>query len=120
GEGAKQPASSGNLNANGWVKIPIGNDKTLLVQWGVVSTSTNALTYVCDIKFPVTFPVTCFAVASGSGVYTGDLDRNSRYRNLKQEVNFGLASASGVQAQLIVTDGSTGDARFLYWIALGY
>ncbi|PUV29854.1 phage tail protein [Cronobacter sakazakii] len=120
GEAAKMPAASGGLAANGWAKIPVAINKNLVIQWGVISTSTTSLSYNCDIKFPISFPSACVSVSIGSGVYTGDLDRNTRYRNLKQEVTLALPGTTGIQAQLIVTDGTTGDARFLQWVAFGY
>lgn len=120
GEAAKMPAASGGLAANGWAKIPVAINKNLVIQWGVISTSTTSLSYICDIKFPISFPSACVSVSIGSGVYTGDLDRNTRYRNLKQEVTLALPGTTGIQAQLIVTDGTTGDARFLQWVAFGY
>ncbi|MEB7117798.1 phage tail protein [Enterobacter cloacae] len=120
GEAAKMPAASGGLAANGWAKIPVAINKNLIIQWGVIYTSTTSLSYICDIKFPIIFPSACVSVSIGSGVYTGDLDRNTRYRNLKQEVTLALPGTTGIQAQLIVTDGTTGDARFLQWVAFGY
>ncbi|EFH6446012.1 hypothetical protein GN264_17665 [Escherichia coli] len=51
---------------------------------------------------------------------TTDLDKVARYRTLKQEVTFGMASQKSVQAQLLLSDESTQDGRFFYWMAIGY
>lgn len=120
GEAAKLPAAEAYLGSAGWSTFPIIGGRKVIVQWGTGRTPANNLTYNCDVSFPISFPVACLAVSHCSGVQTADLDKNSRYRSLKQEVTFGMASLSGVQAQLIVTDGSEQDGRFFYWMAIGY
>uniref|UniRef100_A0A7M2QMD6 Putative tail fiber protein gp53-like C-terminal domain-containing protein n=1 Tax=feces metagenome TaxID=1861841 RepID=A0A7M2QMD6_9ZZZZ len=120
GEAAKLPAAEASLGSTGWASFPLIGGKKLIMQWGSRGTPANNLTYNCDIRFPVSFPVTCLAVSHCSGVQTSDLDKNPRYRTLKQEVTFGMASQSGVQAQLILTDNSVQDSRFFYWVAIGY
>ncbi|HHR5659012.1 TPA: gp53-like domain-containing protein [Klebsiella pneumoniae] len=113
-------ACTGSLGAQGWASFPLLGGRDLLVQWGAGRTPTGSLTYNCDITFPVSFPVTCLAVLNCSGVQTTNLDNNPRYRTLKQEVTFGMATQKGVQAQLMITDNTTQDGRFFYWMAIGY
>lgn len=120
GEAAKLDANTGTLTMPGWVSLPLFGGRKFLIQWGTGRTPTGSLSYNCDIEFPISFPVTCLSVLCGSGVQTADLDKVARYRTLKQEVTFGMASQKSVQAQLLLSDESTQDGRFFYWMAIGY
>lgn len=120
GEAAKLDANTGTLTMPGWASLPLLGGRKFLIQWGTGRTPTGSFTYNCDITFPISFPVTCLSVLCGSGVQTADLDKVARYRTLKQEVTFSMASQKGVQAQLLLSDESTQDGRFFYWMAIGY
>ncbi|MDM7291706.1 gp53-like domain-containing protein [Klebsiella pneumoniae] len=120
GEAAKLDANTGTLTMPGWASLPLLGGRKFLIQWGTGRTPTGSFSYNCDITFPISFPVTCLSVLCGSGVQTADLDKVARYRTLKQEVTFSMASQKGVQAQLLLSDESTQDGRFFYWMAIGY
>lgn len=68
GEGAKLPAADGLLSTDGWLTIPMNNDRELILQWGVVKVdySKEHSAYAVpggsvnrhtgDGSFPVAFP----------------------------------------------------------------
>lgn len=60
GEAAKLPAVSGVTGYNGWAKIPMSDNRKLIVQWGQGGVNTAGSGEVYTSSLPIAFP-TIFA-----------------------------------------------------------
>ncbi len=79
GEAAKLEAATGSLSTNGWLKIPLTGDVSVILQWGRVtaiatlSTASGGKGYdgVIQFNFPISFPNAPF-MASASPMDSGN------------------------------------------------
>lgn len=60
GDAAKLPAVSGVTGYNGWAKIPMSDNRSLIVQWGQGGVNTAGSGEVYTSSLPIAFP-TIFA-----------------------------------------------------------
>lgn len=78
GEAAKLPAISGSLSSSGWIKIPIIEGKSFIIQWGRIGPS-DSKTGVATGSYPIAFPNSAFMafIAEKTAVSTGPIGINS-------------------------------------------
>ncbi|MCQ1830787.1 phage tail protein [Escherichia coli] len=78
GEAAKLPAISGSLSSSGWIKIPVIEGKSFIIQWGRIGPS-DSKTGVATGSYPIAFPNSAFMafIAEKTAVSTGPIGINS-------------------------------------------
>jgi hypothetical protein len=78
GEAAKLPAISGSLSSSGWIKIPVIEGKSFIIQWGIIGPS-DSKTGVATGSYPIAFPNSAFMafIAEKTAVSTGPIGINS-------------------------------------------
>lgn len=78
GEAAKLPAISGSLSSSGWIKIPVIEGESFIIQWGRIGPS-DSKTGVATGSYPIAFPNSAFMafIAEKSSVSTGPIGINS-------------------------------------------
>ncbi|WP_250250602.1 phage tail protein [Escherichia coli] len=78
GEAAKLPAISGSLSSSGWIKIPVIEGKSFIIQWGRIGPS-DSKTGVATGSYPIAFPNSAFMafIAEKTEVSTGPIGINS-------------------------------------------
>lgn len=78
GEAAKLPAISGSLSSSGWIKIPVIEGKSFIIQWGRIGPS-DSKTGVAIGSYPIAFPNSAFMafIAEKTAVSTGPIGINS-------------------------------------------
>lgn len=78
GEAAKLPAISGSLSSSGWIKIPVIEGKSFIIQWGRIGPS-DSKTGVATGSYPIAFPNSAFMafIAEKTDVSTGPIGINS-------------------------------------------
>ncbi|EIY7347272.1 hypothetical protein MN317_004662, partial [Salmonella enterica subsp. enterica serovar Montevideo] len=75
---AKLPAISGSLSSSGWIKIPVIEGKSFIIQWGTIGPS-DSKTGVATGSYPIAFPNSAFMafIAEKTAVSTGPIGINS-------------------------------------------
>lgn len=78
GEAAKLPAISGSLSSSGWIKIPVIEGESFIIQWGRIGPS-DSKTGVATGSYPIAFPNSAFMafIAEKTAVSTGPIGINS-------------------------------------------
>lgn len=79
GEAAKLEAATGSLSTNGWLKVPLTGDVSVILQWGRVTVTATLATAsggkgydgVTQFNFPISFPNAPF-IASASPMDSGN------------------------------------------------
>ncbi|UQN02593.1 phage tail protein [Escherichia coli] len=78
GEAAKLPAISGSLSSSGWIKIPVIEGKSFIIQWGRIGPS-DSKNWCCNRKLSYCFSKFCIYafIAEKTAVSTGPIGINS-------------------------------------------
>lgn len=94
-------------SGNGYLKIPVGEDSFVIIQWGQAASFGFGTSR--DIYFPMVFPVTCASVTVSASYYQGAGNKGSTAQVYRVAAN-----------RFHITSRFEQGSASLDWIAIGW